>query len=653
MEKKKNILGSALSLVFLLSSALVVSSCNKEHQHNFLEKWESDEKSHWHVCADENCDEKDSLGSHNFVWSTLTEASTHVDKVEKGACTICNYEAKRVIADSGTHTIDNTKWINDETGHWHISTCDKTTPGAHEQIIADFAKHNFGNWEIKAEADIDVNAIEHRLCKVSNFEETRTVENSALHNWRYNYDNENHWEETTCKHDAPIKKDVEAHTWKYVSIDGTSHKQVSTCASYKHKEIEKEPEAHVYEEGGKACKYCGFINVITDKGSFNEIANKTYSGNPQGITESDYTIDEKIKGICEIQYKLSDEADSSYTTTAPTNAGTYNVRIYSKGNASYAKGEIAVSTFNINPYEVTVDKFHDKAYDATVDADASITSIDIQSLKVESPTLKEPALLTLKANKAEYKKLGRHNIPVADLSLGNDNFAISKNITSIVLVNYEKGESSAYANGLDDVIIYNSMNSFSMWSISITKGTFRVGDYIMTSKLDVPLQVLELRVNNLPVPIVTKGDKNVLFEFTRVGLNDTNYKSKFSDRYINKVNVSYLMFRQGAITSSKTATVTLKKNESRYFETILSLPANSKITMRVNTIGDSCYTTGGKNPLTIYDATNDIKISQTAPTDSFVISNTKKVAMEINILVKFTNYTDKEGKLANTFTVLK
>ncbi len=175
----------------------------------------------------------------------------------------------------------------------------------------------------------------------------------------------------------------------------------------------------------------------------------------------------------------------------------------------------------------------------------------------------------------------------------------------------------------------------------------------MTSKLDVPLQVLELRVNNLPVPIVTKGDKNVLFKFTRVGLNDKNYKSKFSDRYINKVKVPYLMFRQGAITSSKTATVTLKKNESHYFETILSLPANSKITMRVNTIGDSCYTTGEKNPLTIYDATNDIKISQTAPTDTFVISNTKKVAMEINILVKFTNYTDKEGKLANTFTVLK
>ena len=35
-------------------------------------------------------------------------------------------------------------------------------------------------------------------------------------------------------------------------------------------------------------------------------------------------------------------------------------------------------------------------------------------------------------------------------------------------------------------------------------------------------------------------------------------------------------------------------------------------------------------------------------TDTFVISNTKKVAIEINILVKFTNYTDKEGTVTNT-----
>lgn len=77
-------------------------------------------------------------------------------------------------------------------------------------------------------------------------------------------------------------------------------------------------------------------------------------GGAQGVASSDYTVDEAIKDLYEIQYKVKGANDSTYTTTAPTNAGTYEVRIYCRGNATYLKGEVAKTDYVINKYKVEI-----------------------------------------------------------------------------------------------------------------------------------------------------------------------------------------------------------------------------------------------------------------------------------------------------------
>ena len=143
------------------------------HKHNYSDTWDHDDTKHWQTCKDTSCDDKKDIADHTFVWTEKTPAGVHTDKVEKGVCSVCNFETERTAENTGTHEW-STEWKKDETGHWHETTCT-----GHDAMKKDFSAHE-GTWTVKAEAAYQQDRVDERTCTVCAFHEEKTIEGTAL-----------------------------------------------------------------------------------------------------------------------------------------------------------------------------------------------------------------------------------------------------------------------------------------------------------------------------------------------------------------------------------------------------------------------------------------------------------------------------------------
>lgn len=183
---------SALIATLALLTAGPLSSCsNKEsntttppavtekktepsvHKHNYSDTWDHDDTKHWQTCKDTSCGDKKDIADHTFVWTEKTPAGVHTDKVEKGVCSVCNFETERTAENTGTHEW-STEWKKDETGHWHETTCT-----GHDAMKKDFSAHE-GTWTVKTEAAYQQDRVDERTCTVCAFHEEKTIEGTAL-----------------------------------------------------------------------------------------------------------------------------------------------------------------------------------------------------------------------------------------------------------------------------------------------------------------------------------------------------------------------------------------------------------------------------------------------------------------------------------------
>ena len=143
------------------------------HKHNYSDTWDHDDTKHWHTCKDTSCGDKKDIADHTFVWTEKTPAGVHTDKVEKGVCSVCNFETERTAENTGTHEW-STEWKKDETGHWHETTCT-----GHDAMKKDFSAHE-GTWTVKTEAAYKQDRVDERTCTVCAFHEEKTIEGTAL-----------------------------------------------------------------------------------------------------------------------------------------------------------------------------------------------------------------------------------------------------------------------------------------------------------------------------------------------------------------------------------------------------------------------------------------------------------------------------------------
>ena len=168
--KRKSII-TVLALVLVLTLSLsIFSACNKKHKYS--SEWKFDEKTHWHECTAKKHTDTTEKTPHVFTWTEKTPAGFHTDKVEKGVCE-CGYETERTISGTATHTYGE-EWKNDESGHWHESTCDATAP-THDAIKGNFAAHTFDEGVETKPADFGVVGEKKFTCTECGYSYTQEI----------------------------------------------------------------------------------------------------------------------------------------------------------------------------------------------------------------------------------------------------------------------------------------------------------------------------------------------------------------------------------------------------------------------------------------------------------------------------------------------
>lgn len=574
--KKKSIAAFIFAICLVMPAILLFAACGK-HEHTFSSDWTKTETQHWHACTDENCDEKSDLGDHNFVWVEKTPAGVHTDRVETGTCSICQYQKDRTIEGSGIHTWE---WKANDTKHWEETTCEHETP-----LKRNEQDHT---WESKSDA---TKHWEQTTCT----QHDTIKRNEEAHTWEWKADNAKHWQETTCEQGTPLKQNEQNHTWVYTSEGELTHRRTTNCGAEKHATRIEPNIPHRYtDENDVDCNDCGYVRSLTGKGSFNTLAAKTYNAGAQGVASSDYTVDEAIKALCEIQYKVKGANDSTYTTTAPTNAGTYEVRIYCRGNATYLRGEVAKAEFVINKYEVEIVSglTFNVAYDKAAMEDANVQYIDLGTVHVTKDLVK-PADVPIKAKKKDaFKNPGRYQVYDDEMLIEDDNFALKKltDLRKVNLVYYDDSVAATLTSVADESKIKwdATQKQVGITVVRVNNGTIRVGDYMICEGYTKPLKVVALKLQySVPTDMLINGDKNCEIYFDNSSFADLatakpilanktftevetlnfvegeNYTNTVS-RQLNKGECFYLAFATEASAIVKTYKLNFDTNGTGY-----------------------------------------------------------------------------------------
>lgn len=602
--KKKSIAAFIFAICLVMPAILLFAACGK-HEHTFSSDWTKTETQHWHACTDENCDEKSDLGDHNFVWVKKTPAGVHTDRVETGTCSICQYQKDRTIEGSGIHTWE---WKANDTKHWEETTCEHETP---------------------------------------------LKRNEQDHTWEWKANNAKHWEQTTCAQHEAKTRNEENHIWEYTSEGELTHRRTTNCGAEKHATRIEPNIPHRYtDENDVDCNDCGYVRSLTGKGSFNTLAAKTYNAGAQGVASSDYTVNEAIKDLCEIQYKVKDANDSTYTTTAPTNAGTYEVRIYCRGNATYLRGEVAKADYVIKQIEVNVGVLFKIEKQTT-----SNNYITLETYEVANPSLPSKVTLTLRAYGEKYKNQGRYKLlkenDFEGLQFDNTNFKPipTKNAKPQLSVSI-----IVYTNEAPVVIGTNQTESNVKWisyatppyptitMYQITSGTLRVGDYLICEGVNIPLKVKSIKLNKgsasgstseFCADIAVAGE-TVDISFETPGFTENDAKTKLINKTFTKVDYAALTFNEGSNTTNS-VDVTLQQNESMYLEFTATVDSAKKF--KLNFDADGGYRAG--ESFEFYNAETGEKMTNNFNEVSVSAAGTYKIVIKITKVAAEYNYLKK------------
>ena len=603
MTKKKSIVMMVLAFCLIVPAMFMMTACGR-HKHSFSSEWSQSETQHWHACTGKNCEEKSDLADHDFVWVEKTPAGVHTDKVETGTCSICQYQKDRTVEGSGAgiHTWERK---SDDTKHWEETTCTQ-----HDAI----------------------------------------KRNEEAHTWVWKANNAKHWQETTCEQGTPLKQSEQNHTWVYTSEGELTHKRTTNCGAEKHATRIEPNIPHRYtDESDVDCNDCGYVRSLTGKGSFGTISEKTYNAGAQGVVSSDYTVNEAIKALCEIQYKVKGADDSTYTTTAPTNAGTYEVRIFCRGNSTYLRGEVAKTEYVINKYKVEIvrNSSFKVAYDKAAMEDPNVQYIHLGTVHV-TEGLVEPVDVPIKAPKRDdNKNPGRNLVYVEYLLTEDDNFAIkelpsSDSTRKVTLVNYNDSVVATLTSYTDESKIKwdETKKQVGITVNRVNDGTIRVGDYMICEGYTKPLKVVALKLEyNVPTDMLVNADRNCEIYFDNSSFADlATAKPILANKTFTEVET--LNFVEGK-NYTNTVSRQLNKGECFYLVFTTETSANVK-TYKVN------FDTNG----TGYE-TSAVYFFGTNGTTS-TIGNELNVKSEGIYFVKVTKTADSEaGKESVDFNITK
>lgn len=378
----------------------------------------------------------------------------------------------------------SSKWEYDETSHWHECMTKK------HNDVADKADHTFDAGVVTTPATETSEGVLTLTCTVCGFQKTKSIDKlEHVHTFdmtKWSYDTENHWHPATCAH-TDEKKDLAAHNWNAGEITkpadyGVAGEKIFTCTTCSATRKETTPATPP--------KY----NTLTFDGGLE--LSKTYDGTP--VVLKPENVHFNGNGALTIEYKLEDEDDSTYTTTAPTDAGEYIVRARVAGTAEWY-GISNTKSFTIMHRILTLSE---SVYSRKIDQTLESGKFGLECKNVAEETNNTLTWVTVEVP-AQYRTVGIHNMRVGELIVDNPNymFAIADESNEVRLTVWDAPEFYA---GVKDVLTITGRGT--VLEVQIANGTVNVGDELHINELGKVFTVTAIEKSGKAVQTATAGE---------------------------------------------------------------------------------------------------------------------------------------------------
>lgn len=376
----------------------------------------------------------------------------------------------------------SSKWEYDETSHWHECMTRKHSD------VADKADHTFDAGTVTTQPTEDAAGVKTLTCTVCGYQKTESVPQLGhtfdMDNWKY--DDTKHWHPATCAH-TDLKKDEAEHTWNEGVVTkpsdyGVVGEKTFTCTVCKATRVESVPVTPP--------KY----NTLTFDGGLE--LSKTYDGTPVVLNPANVHFNGN--GALTIEYKLEDESDSSYTTTAPTDAGEYIVRATVAGTAEWY-GISNTKSFTIMHRILTLSE---SVYSRKIDQNLESGKFGLECKNVQEETNNVVTWVTIGVPD-QYRTVGIHNMRVGELIVDNPNymFDIADETNEVRLTVWDAPEFYA---GVQEAFYITSRGT--VLKVQIANGTVNIGDQLHINELGKVFTVTEIQKGSQVVETATAGD---------------------------------------------------------------------------------------------------------------------------------------------------
>lgn len=378
----------------------------------------------------------------------------------------------------------SSEWKNDETSHWHECMTKK------HNDVADKADHTFDAGVVTTPATETTEGVLTLTCTVCGFQKTKPIDKldheHTFDMTKWSYDTENHWHPATCAH-TDEKKDLAAHNWNAGEITkpadyGVEGEKTFTCTTCSATRKETTPATPP--------KY----NTLTFDGGLE--LSKTYDGTP--VVLKPENVHFNGNGALTIEYKLEDEDDSTYTTTAPTDAGEYIVRARVAGTAEWY-GISNTKSFTIMHRILTLSE---SVYSRKIDQTLESGKFGLECKNVQEETNNTLTWVTVEVP-AQYRTVGIHNMRVGELIVDNPNymFAIADESNEVRLTVWDAPEFYA---GVQETFYITGRGT--VLKVQIANGTVNIGDQLHINELGKVFTVTAIEKSGQAVETATAGD---------------------------------------------------------------------------------------------------------------------------------------------------
>lgn len=423
----------------------------------------------------------------------------------------------------------SSEWKNDETSHWHECMTKK------HNDVADKADHTFDAGVVTTPATETSEGVLTLTCTVCGFQKTKPIDKlEHVHTFdmtKWSYDNDKHWHPATCAH-TDLKKDEAEHAWNEGVITkpadyGVAGEKIFTCTTCSATRKETIPATPPK------------FNTLTFDGGLE--LSKTYDGTP--VVLNPENVHFNGNGALTIEYKLEDEDDSTYTTTAPTDAGEYIVRARVAGTAEWY-GISNTKSFTIMHRILTLSE---SVYSRKIDQTLESGKFGLECKNVQEETNNTLTWVTVEVP-AQYRTVGIHNMRVGELIVDNPNymFAIADESNEVRLTVWDAPEFYA---GVQETFYITGRGT--VLKVQIANGTVNIGDQLHINELGKVFTVTAMEKGSQAVETATAGDT--------VGLLTKDITKEDKD----EVKLGYTITKLDTVASYDKFTATIRVLETK------------------------------------------------------------------------------------------